>query len=79
MSFVTLILIKDQQVRMLSAHYRIIKNMIAFCDFDFAQVKTSTYHVIDAGYILIDYDAKTIINAQNAFSFNKQDFQTITF
>ena len=78
MSFVTLILIKDQQLRMLSAHYRVIKNIIACAHFDFAAIKTSNHHFIDAGYILVDYDAKTIINAQDAFTPQLAQFSPIT-
>lgn len=68
MSFVTLILIKDNQLQIISAHYRAIKKVIEYCDFAIEAVKTTNKTKIDAGYILVDCDKKIVINMQNAFN-----------
>lgn len=70
MSFVTLILIKNKQLQTINAHYSVIKKIIEYCDFCIETVKKTGKTEIDAGYILVDCDRKTIIDAQNAFHTN---------
>ena len=67
MSFVTLILIKERKLTIISAHYRVIKRIIEYCDFGIEIVKSTNKTEIDAGYLLIDIDNKVVIDAQCAF------------
>lgn len=67
MSFVTLVLIKNKEMQIINAHYRVIKKIIEYCDFEIETVKKENKTIIDAGYILVDCDKKIIMNAQDAF------------
>jgi len=79
MSFVTLILIKDKQLQIVSAHYCTIKKIVEYCDFGIQTIKTTNKTEIDEGYMLVDCDKKIVINMQNAFSIHDLlcDFEKI--
>ncbi|GEM_PF-3475354 len=73
MSFVTLILIKNKQLQIISAHYRAIKKIVEYCDFGIQTIKTTNKIEIDEGYILVDCDKKIVINMQNAFNLTQNN------
>ncbi len=59
MSLVNAIIIKNRKIMFKREHYnKIIK----------AINNPKPRQFLDAGYIIVDFDSKTIINAQNAFS-----------
>ena len=59
MSLVNALIIKNNKINFYRAHYNKIIQIIN-------SPKPNKF--IDAGYIIIDFDNKTIINSQNAFS-----------
>ena len=61
MSITHALIIKNNKISFHSAHYNKIIQIIN-------TPKPNKF--LDAGYIIIDFDNKTIINAQNAFSIN---------
>lgn len=67
MSYTILILIKNKQLQTINTHYKIIKKITENNNFEIQPVKTTNTTKLDTGYILLDYDKKIIINAQNAF------------
>ncbi len=78
MSFVTLIIVKNKQLTVTSAHYTFVKKVIEHGLVDIVPLKTNNHHFLDAGYLVVDYDNKTIINAQDAFQIrNSEDFQMV--
>ncbi|MBI4141194.1 hypothetical protein HY485_05145 [Candidatus Woesearchaeota archaeon] len=78
MSFVTLIIVKNKQLTVTTAHYTFVKKVIEHGLVDVVPLKTNNHHRLDAGYVLIDYDAKTIVNAQDAFAIrNLENFQIV--
>ena len=70
MSFITLIVIKNQEIKVVPEHYSIIMRIM---NHDF---KNMQYYLkemqdaipLDAGYLLVDVEKKTIINGQSAFA-----------
>lgn len=78
MSFVTLIIIRNKQLAVTSAHYTFVKKVVECGLVDIVPLKTNNHHFLDAGYLLVDYDTKTIINAQDAFALRtNNDFHTV--
>ena len=59
MSIVNAIIIKNNKIMFATEHYRKIIKMLE---------NPKPERFLDAGYIVVDFDAKTILNSQNAFS-----------
>lgn len=78
MSFVTLIIVKNKKLSVTTAHYTFVKKVIEHGLADIVPLKTNNNHFLDAGYLIVDYDAKTIINAQDAFALpTNEEFQLV--
>ena len=75
MSFVNIIIIEDKNIYFAEKHYReVIKALNNRTIKDLADKET----YLDAGYLVIDLNSNTILNAQNAFNIEetnaKQEF-----
>lgn len=78
MSFVTLIIVRNKRLMTTTAHYTFVKKVIEHGLADIVPLKTNNNHFLDAGYVILDYDARTIINAQDAFAIQPQEeFQVL--
>lgn len=64
MSFVHLIIIHKNRVYALNLHYRTALRILGQGSCEFTRFLPGRYR--DAGYIVIDYDKKTIISSQDA-------------
>jgi len=63
MSEVHLIIIKNRKIYFITQHYRKIQQILENKDLFRQKGK-----YLDAGYILVDFDNKDIINCQDAFA-----------
>lgn len=78
MSFVTMIVVRNKKLAVTTAHYTFVKKIIEHGLVDMIPLKTNNHHFLDAGYLIVDYDSKTIINAQDAFALQKNnEFQVV--
>ena len=69
MSYVTVLLIKDDKVYVVSMHYKRVRR---FIDEGFEGVlRLLKSRFLDAGYIVLDANKNVIINGQNAFAIGK--------
>ena len=69
MSFVTLLLIKEGYVYVINCHYRTAQKIINNPHACLALFKRK--YVLDAGYLIVDFDQKQVFSRQNAFSVTK--------
>ena len=65
MSFVNLIIIKDKNIYFAEKHYR---EIITAINKDNLKDLTDKETYLDSGYMVIDLNSSTILNAQNAFN-----------
>lgn len=70
MSYIHLLIKKQNKIRYAFLHYRKAKQVL-----DSLTIPINC--PADAGYLIVDFDKKTIINNQNAFAVNKERFETI--
>lgn len=63
MSEVHLIIIKNRKIYFITEHYRKIQQILESKD-----VIKQKGKYLDAGYILVDFDNKELINCQDAFA-----------
>jgi len=75
MSFVHVIIAKDDHLYMVSMHYRTAKKLIEKGEVGFLPLLKSRF--LDAGYIVVDLNRKVIINGQHAFSVKTSDFSVV--
>jgi len=69
MSYVNVLIIRDDCVYLTSIHYRKAMKLL---ENGLEEILPLLQHrFLDAGYIVLDLNKKTIINAQNAFSVTK--------
>lgn len=68
MSNVNLVIIKDDKMYFIRDHFNKIKKLAG-------RLKSKSF--LDAGYIILDYNNKVILNSQSAFDVNelKKDFE----
>lgn len=59
MSIINALIIKDSKISFYSAHYNKIIKLLE---------NPNPKKFLDAGYIIVDFDAKAVFNRQNAFS-----------
>lgn len=64
MSEVHFIVVKGKNIYFMRRHYRKIKEMLDYPE----KVKLKKGNYLDAGYILLDLNRKTIVNGQDAFA-----------
>lgn len=72
MSFITLIIIQKTRIAVIQKHYRFV---IEFFNTEFSDIdvytQDRTYDPwLDAGYIIIDFNNRVIVNSQIAFTFS---------
>ena len=70
MSFITLILIEKDDIKIIPEHYNTI---IRIMNNDFKNTRCYTKNIedpifLDAGYLLVDREKRVIVNCQNAFA-----------
>jgi len=77
MSYVSLFIIKDDCVYYVNVHYKTAKKLINGGWEKLLPLLKS--HYLDSGYIVLDFNQKTIINVQSAFHIDKiaDDFTVI--
>ncbi len=68
MSFVTLIIVKRNHVTILHHHYRVVQQLLVEGVRDIVVVKSIPEMPLDAGYIVLDMNDRTILNKQDAFA-----------
>lgn len=70
MSLITIILVTGGKMTVSELHYRHVMEILASSCSCIQALATDAPHpaVLDAGYILIDLDSKTIVSRQDAFS-----------
>ena len=68
MSYVHVLIIKDDKISLASMHYRYAMNLIANPQNILPCLK---HRFLDAGYLVLDLNRKTIVNGQGAFPLNK--------
>lgn len=71
MSNVTLIIISNDDIHSVTAHWREIKALLA-------KKPAPLNSNIDAAYILLDLNKKVIINSQDAFAIELKGFEMIS-
>lgn len=74
MSFVHLLIIHQGTVYQLNVHYRTALRLLEQGPSAFRFVP-GKYR--DAGYLIIDYDKKTVVNGQEAFAVPKKDLEIV--
>ncbi len=67
MSEVQLILIKSNKIVCIKDHYRAVKEILS----NLEAVNNLSSQELDAGYILVDFDRRLVLNCQEAFSANE--------
>lgn len=76
MSFVHLTIIKNNTVYQLYVHYRTALRLLEQDTKDILPLLKGKY--CDAGYLIVDYDKKQIVNGQDAFVIRqKKEFDVI--
>ncbi|MEM2916309.1 MAG: hypothetical protein QXT19_03060 [Candidatus Woesearchaeota archaeon] len=75
MSFIYLLIIKNDKVYNPYLHYRAALRILEQGADELARIVPGKYR--DAGYIIIDYDKKTIISSQDAFTPKKKGFEVV--
>jgi len=69
MSYVTVLIVKDDRVYVVSMHYKSVRR---FIENGFEGVlRLLKYRFLDAGYIVLDANKNVIVNGQNAFALGK--------
>lgn len=63
MSFVHLLIIKDDKLSLASVHYR---SAIGFIE-KLHKFKMPSHRFLDSGYVVVDFNRKLIVNGQDAF------------
>ena len=66
MSFVNLIVVKDESIFFGKIHYNALPRI---------NLEEFTKEYLDAGFVIIDHNNKTIIDAQDAFPIEKLQFK----
>jgi len=69
MSFVHCVIVRGGRIMLRAAHWRSVKRWLDadFPEFDEVPVFADD-GVLDAGYMLIDYDQKLVVSCQDAFT-----------
>ncbi len=70
MSNVTLIIVSNDDMHAVTAHWREIKALLE-------KKPMPVRHSVDAGYIVLDLNKKVIINSQSAFAITPRGFEVM--
>ena len=75
MSYVHLLIIKDDNVYLVSVHYRTAMKLVEKGVDKILPLLKSRY--LDAGYLVLDLNKRVIVNGQNAFPVQKAHLYVI--
>jgi len=70
MSIVNLFVIKENKIYFIRKHYRKVQEMLK----NQKHLSKEDYYYLDAGYLVLDLDNKSIINSQHAFAVKENEF-----
>lgn len=73
MSIVNLFVIKGNRIYFIRKHYRKVQEMLK----NQKDLSKEDYYYLDAGYLVLDLNNKSIINSQMAFTISQTEFYTI--
>lgn len=77
MSLINLIVIDGENIHFVQTHYRIVENLFnnGFRELNWFLRINKQKKYLDAGYILLDFNRKLIINGQNAITIKKEGWE----
>jgi len=73
MSLVNLFVIKGNRIYFIRKHYRKVQELLK----NQKDLSKEDYYYLDAGYLVLDLNNKSIINSQGAFAIPQTEFYTI--
>ena len=74
MSLVNLFVIKGNRIYFIRKHYRKVQELLK----NQKDLAKEDYYYLDAGYLVLDLNNKTIINCQDAFALQKTNLAIIS-